>query len=898
MKLGKLSFLIIATLLAGCNSDSNTTGDSTTGGTPPVDPKPPGEVTEGESHDVIADILPAAILSVPDVICSEVFTSTSALESAVSKEMQAGTTFCLADGTYNDLEITFGGVGTEDNVIKVAAQNSGKVEIIGSAKIIMGGSYVQLQGFVFNGASSSSSNLISTRFGTGDLCHHCRITEIAVIDVDADQGISSDDSTSGEWIHIYGKNNWLDHSILSGKTTASPMISFNRWVDSSWDEATKVAELAQGIIVYNNYIANRAPAKGQMYAQSSDNNYEAIRTGLSDTHHYDGDSFIVGNLFENIQGEAEVVSNKGTNNTISFNTIRNSYGSVTTRHGGGATISNNFFFGEDYPLAGGIRLVDGDHTVTNNYIEGARYKDTTHHGGIVMMGSDGAGDGDNGYQEFSNVHIAHNTIVDSVNSLNIDGGGKSSAPKQAFLANNLIDLAIGPVLTQSERGFDSSSQITGNIIYGQAFADSDSLRVGEPGFEFISAALEKDQSGVYRLSNDSPNLDAVNDYEKGEFEAVYIDLDGQVRSETTLVGADESFASEAIYAPLNYENVGPVNYTLPKPVAIMIESPLNNASFDEGLEGWSYQNAQLIEGSDAFSRNSSIMVGANSELSQAVTLAPNTRYNVSAFVKGAYRIAVGDGVTLEGQAKADEYTWVNKEFVSGSGGVAELVLGLPKSVQLFANVADPQLGLWRQDSGSSDVWTTYEGSSSGNGDVGSSGDSAFNDSEGENGSARIRYKSSELSHDFESKPGLSQVVSGLPLHTDMTASVYYCDSKGDDSISTLHFGLRQPNEGTIAADRRAHVSELDDADVGSVKSCFRRVTLDFNTGDNDTLELFALMEVNTDEYTNDQLMAHNQYTDNGFEVRVDEFAISYSGEPSDELVGYLDEIRLVKRVER
>ncbi|USD62144.1 polysaccharide lyase 6 family protein [Vibrio sp. SCSIO 43140] len=892
--MSKLSLILIMILGVGCSEDSTTTpsGESGGGGEETTPPEVPGE-----SNDLLSALLPEAILTVPSVQCSEVFDSTSALENAVSQDMTAGTTLCLADGEYSDLEITYGGAGSLESPIKVAAQNPGKAVITGNAKIAMGGSYVHLQGLVFDGATSSSSNLIATRFGTHNLCHNCRITEIAIIDVDANEGITSGDSASGEWVHIYGKNNWLDHSILSGKTTASPMISFNRWVSDDWDEQTQLAELAEGIIVYNNYIANRAPAEGQMYAQSSDNNYEAIRTGLSDTHQYDGDSLIVRNLFENIQGEAEVVSNKATNNNISFNTVLNSYGSITTRHGGGATISNNFILSQDYPFAGGLRLVDGDHVVTNNYIQGARYKNTTHHGGIVLMGSDGAGDGDNGYQQFENVHVAHNTIVDSVNSLNIDGGSKSTAPKQAYLANNLIDKAIGPVLTQSERGFDASTQVAGNIVFGQEFADSDTLQIGEPGFEFYSAELVQDESGVYRPSVDSPNLDAVAGYEKGEFDDVVIDLDGQVRSETTASGADELLTSSIIYAPLSYQDVGPLSYQLDKPQAIMIEVALQNPAFDDGLSDWSYQDASIVAGEQAFSRDSSLQLQSASVASQDVALQANTRYALSAFVKGSYQLSLGDEVQLQGQNVTD-YTWVSQEFTAQSDSVVSLVLAMPDSVTVFADIIDHQLGQWRADSGSSEVWKTYEGSADGLGDVGSSGDSAFNDAAGGNGSARIRFKDSESSHDFDSKPGMSQIVDELPTNTDMTYALYYCDNKGDSSLSTLYYGVRLPGEGSIVAHARAHVKDLDEAPRGSVKDCFRQVTLDFNTQDYDSLELFALMEIDTTNFTSEQILASDQYTDNELEVRIDEFSLSYLGEPADDLVGYIDDVRLVMRVER
>ncbi len=83
------------------------------------------------------------------------------------------------------------------------------------------------------------------------------------------------------------------------------------------------------------------------------------------------------------------------------------------------------------------------------------------------MGSDGSTT--NGYQQLTNVYVANNTIVDSVNSLNVDGGGKPTNPNTVYLLNNIIADAIGPVITQADDGLPATSTIEGNIFFGQAF---------------------------------------------------------------------------------------------------------------------------------------------------------------------------------------------------------------------------------------------------------------------------------------------------------------------------------------------------------------------------------------------------------------------------------------------
>lgn len=180
-------------------------------------------------------------------------------------------------------------------------------------------------------------------------------------------------------------------------------------------------------------------------------------------------------------------------------------------------------------------------------------------------------------------------------------------------------------------------------------------------------------------------------------------------------------------------------------------------------------------------------------------------------------------------------------------------------------VKDPQLSEYRANKGESTVWVSHEDSDGGKGDVGSSGDTAF----GDQGSSRFRFKESVSNNDYTAKPGLSQVVSGLPMNTDMQYSLYYCDNKGATSASTLYYGVREvvdgtPLAGAVIAESRAHVKDLDSAPAGDVKSCFKQVAVDFNSGSTGSVEIFALMEVDANgggDMSKDT------------EVRVDDFSI-------------------------
>ena len=279
--------------------------------------------------------------SVPTVTCTNTYNTVSALTSAATFDLAAGTTLCLADGEYeNDFDLAFGVIGTEQLPITVAAANPGAVIIKNSeVSVSMSGEYVVLQGFIFRDGEIDN-NIIVTRGNNNIPCNYCRITEVSVIDMD--DGLNNANDTT-KWVEIYGSHNRVDHSWFSGKTSRGALLIVDRYIDSNvtFDPDTYEKDYAQ---IDHNYFGERPPIEGKAYASSSDNEYEGIRIGLSTTHSGDSFSVVEHNYFERIQGEAEVISNKASNNTIRHNTIRESYGSIVTRHGHNATIENNNFY--------------------------------------------------------------------------------------------------------------------------------------------------------------------------------------------------------------------------------------------------------------------------------------------------------------------------------------------------------------------------------------------------------------------------------------------------------------------------------------------------------------------------------------------------------------------------
>ncbi|NUQ65115.1 MAG: hypothetical protein HUU20_21840 [Pirellulales bacterium] len=66
------------------------------------------------------------------------------------------------------------------------------------------------------------------------------------------------------------------------------------------------------------------------------------------------------------KGDA-IISNKSCENVYRGNTFRGCAGALTLRCGKRCVVEGNFFFGEGKKGSGGVRIIDSDHRVFNNY---------------------------------------------------------------------------------------------------------------------------------------------------------------------------------------------------------------------------------------------------------------------------------------------------------------------------------------------------------------------------------------------------------------------------------------------------------------------------------------------------------------------------------------------------
>lgn len=307
------------------------------------------------------------ILVYANASAQQYFTDPDDLVAAVTAATSGGT-FIVNNGTYNDFEASFQIMATENNPIIIKAESIGGVILTGESHFVVKQSaYITLEGFVFD--AQGEETLIKLE-GSNNI----RITR-NVFELETSESI--------KWIFVGGvwndntfpfqypsHHNRIDHNIFQNKETPGHYIT----IDGSFDDSgsDEVYYQSQYDRIDYNYFKNNGPR--------AVNEQESIRIGWSEMSLSSGYTIVEHNLFEDCDGDPEIVSVKSCDNIIRHNTFKASYGTLSLRHGNRNRVEGNYFFGNDKAIGtsdagstlytGGIRIYGTDHMIINNYMEG------------------------------------------------------------------------------------------------------------------------------------------------------------------------------------------------------------------------------------------------------------------------------------------------------------------------------------------------------------------------------------------------------------------------------------------------------------------------------------------------------------------------------------------------
>lgn len=453
----------------------------------------------------------------------------------------------IMDGTYKDITLNLKNSGTAESPITLCAATPGKAMISGISGVNVLGDHIVTDGLVFRDGTTSSEqkDLIIVKGS------HCRITNCAIIDFD-------NTGHDGRWIVLFGQHNRLDHCYFREKESKDTTVQV---------EAEK--EHPNYHAIDHNYFAHRP----NIYV----NGGETIRIGYSHQMLNISRTTVEYNLFEECDGEIEIISCKSCENIFRYNTFRRSFGTLTLRHGNRCIVAGNFFLGEGKEGSGGVRIKGEGHLMVNNYFSGL----TGHAGAIVVIhmgrGLNHPGDAPRLGPDAANwmwdwpasdIAIVNNTFVDNKGPVLDMGTVFNPRPeklldvpaKHVCITNNVLcSTDTVPVV-----GTADDISWTQNIIYSPnlSLAASEGIAVRDP--QFVKSA-----DGLYRPSPSSPLVNnaatvmdvcgAISEIEgiPGASNLFATDMDGQPRKGKPDIGADEVTDAAVEMHPLTSKEVGP-----------------------------------------------------------------------------------------------------------------------------------------------------------------------------------------------------------------------------------------------------------------------------------------------------------------------------------------------------
>jgi poly(beta-D-mannuronate) lyase len=445
---------------------------------------------------VLLYVLPATLMAATITV-----SSLSALQTAINNAAP-GDIIILTNGVYTaSADITVNKQGTAAQPITIQAQSIGGAEIGGSNgfNIVSPARYIIIKGFKFTHSASQATMASGTSF--------CRWTRNLFQTPGA-----------GENLSLNGNDHEVDYNTFQHKNALGRFITVRG----------SGSQIAQRLHIHHNYFYDQQPQSG--------NGAETVQFGLSGLSLSSCNSIIEYNLFEECEGENEMISIKASAVTVRYNTIRNCAAQFTLRHGNFCKVYGNYFINTP-----GIRIFGDDHVIFSNHFESCNPA-------INIGNGDGEvanGDPLTAHDRPDRVLIAFNTLVNNSSNITQSGRTNGLGATNITVANNIVQ---GGGAAASIAGPYTGAVWSGNIIYNTNGAGS----MPSGGYTSINPLLARNGTGTFHLQSGSPAIGTAT----GSYSAVTVDMDGQSRTAPLDKGADETSTAAVTAQILSTSMVG------------------------------------------------------------------------------------------------------------------------------------------------------------------------------------------------------------------------------------------------------------------------------------------------------------------------------------------------------
>lgn len=414
-----------------------------------------------------------------------------------------GDRIVLKKGIYKTTaDVLIAAAGTKDKPIILEAESAGQTEITGAGgfNLVSPAAHIIIRGFKFTHTASKAKCSAGSSF--------CQWTN----------NIFETPGT-GDYLTIAGSDHQIDHNTFQNKDSLGKFIAI-KGVGK---------QIAERLWIHHNYFKKQKN-------QGNRNGAEAFQFGLSGFSLSSSNSIVEYNLFEDCDGENELISIKASRVTVRYNTIRNCPAQFTLRHGNFNQVYGNYFINTP-----GLRIFGDDHLIHSNHFENCSMGINIGNGGAEV--ADGAPL--TSHDRPDRVIIAFNTLVN--NKVNIAQTARPNGLGSTYItiANNII---VGGGVAVSIVGPASNHSAEGNLIFNTAGAGD----LPSGSYTIVDPELIRDATGKYHLQKGSPAINAA----KGNYAAVVVDMDGQQRTAPLDTGADEISSASVTVRILNPGDVG------------------------------------------------------------------------------------------------------------------------------------------------------------------------------------------------------------------------------------------------------------------------------------------------------------------------------------------------------